>query len=250
MFAPAMYFHLVKESEQRIMDSVNYSETVTELQSVLGENFVSFISYGANSLAHTIKKTDADNVLVVVSNIDSHILLEFKKLYKKMVKRLNVEPLFLTKDTILTSADIFPIEFLSIKDDYTVHFGKDIFQEFNIEFKNLRLQCELNIKGKLIVLRQAYLNGASEESLIKESFSLFLNTFNNIYRLKESRLPSNVDELFIGLERILKLDCSVFRELFRQISTKKLNRKELPSLFSSYLEQLTKLTQIVDVLVL
>ena len=64
--------------------------------------------------------------------------------------------MFLTRDYVLNSLDVFPIEFSEIKDQYKVIFGDDIFKDVEIPSKDVRLLCEQQVKGKLLHLRQAY----------------------------------------------------------------------------------------------
>src|SRR5437667_194921 len=66
-------------------------------------------------------------------------------------------PLFMTKEYVLHSTDVFPIEFTEIKERHRIIFGEDIFKDLDIPFKDMRLLCEQQIKGKLLHLRQAYL---------------------------------------------------------------------------------------------
>jgi len=64
----------------------------------------------------------------------------------------------LTKADIDSSLDTFPIEFLNIKRNYTVVFGEDILEGLAFEKEFIRMQCERELKGKLLLLRAEYVN--------------------------------------------------------------------------------------------
>ena len=57
-----------------------------------------------------------------------------------------INPVFFTEDYIIRSTDVFPIEFLDMKENHVTLYGKDLFEAIAVDTKNLRFQCEQEIK--------------------------------------------------------------------------------------------------------
>ena len=91
------------------------------------------------------EKSDVNSVLVL-NKMDLgflEVLASFGKTYGK--KGISA-PLIMTPEYIKHSLDVFPIEFLNIKLLHETLFGEDLFQHLLIERKDLRLQCERELK--------------------------------------------------------------------------------------------------------
>ena len=66
-------------------------------------------------------------------------------------------PLVLTPAYIRSSVDVFPIEFLDIKENSILLTGVDLLKEIAIDLSRLREQCEREIKGQLVRFRGSFL---------------------------------------------------------------------------------------------
>jgi len=222
---------------------------INELQSTLQDNLVSILIYGKDLNHQYLSQRSKHKFLIILNNLTKIDLDILANLQKSWIKKYNLYPLILTKSDIYTSSDIFPIEFLDIKDSYELVWGEDIFKDLKIPIDNLRTQCEFNLKGKIIVLRQAYLATPNKQlSLIKESYPAFLLVFRNILRLLNI-LDHHTAEDSI-LEKIgqkIPMDISVFKEIEAIIEKNTLpNKYEKDILFNSYLQQLNALSEYID----
>ena len=72
------------------------------------------------------------------------------------------EPLFMTESQIEKSLDSFPIEWLEIQERHLLLEGDDVLAGLEVPRTYLRLQCEHELRGKHIQLRQAYLRIAGD----------------------------------------------------------------------------------------
>ncbi|MCD4693714.1 MAG: hypothetical protein K8R79_12425, partial [Calditrichales bacterium] len=116
---------------------------------------------------------------------------------------------------------------------------------------DLRLQCEREIRGKLLHLRESYLNTYGKPRLIKQllRFSLpaFTSIFSALLYLKELKIPASKKEIFTSTADVFELDGSVFEKMLKlKENNVKLNKEELNQLMEKYIEQIRKLTNIVD----
>ncbi|MGP8321614.1 MAG: hypothetical protein ACT6FE_04740 [Methanosarcinaceae archaeon] len=113
---------------------------IEKIKEVLGDNLVSLAEYQTGSDVTT---------LAVCRDLD------FETLQK--LKQLGDMPLLLTKNELVNGVDVFPIEFLNIKQHHTILFGEDFLKGIHVSKEHLRHQLEFEIRSKLIHLREEYL---------------------------------------------------------------------------------------------
>ena len=166
---------------------------VTELIGLLGENLRSVAVYGSASGPDYVPKKSNVNLLVVCQEVGLETLKTTLKTVKKGRKKGIVAPLFLTVEHMRTSSDVFPIEFLDMRDGHVVIYGDEIFRGIEIGFENLRLECEEQLKGMLIRLRQAYLEVGSDAKgltgVLLDSISSLIPVLRGVLRLLGEEPP-------------------------------------------------------------
>ena len=147
-----------------------YLEKLVEL---LGDNLITAAVYGSAASGDFSPKSSDFNLLLICRKVDLPTLKKCLKLVAKGRKDRITAPLFLTREHLDTSADVFPMEFLEFKENHLLLYGEDLLPGLQVDLKNLRYQCEEQIKGKLIRIRQTYLEvglrGKGIEALLKES---------------------------------------------------------------------------------
>jgi len=115
--------------------------SITVIGSCLTGDYIFGVS-DINSLL-VLTKTDVPELDTLIS------LSHFKK------KRIR-SPFIMTEDYISRSLEVFPIEFLDIKLIHKTVYGRDFFENLSINNAPLRIQCERDLKGKLIHLQRGY----------------------------------------------------------------------------------------------
>ena len=107
------------------------------------------------------------NVAVIVKTLDFAVLKQAFSLVQKFRRHRIAPPLFLTEEYVLNSLDVFPSSLARSKAGHKVIFGEDFFAGLDIPLKDVRLLCEQQIKGKLLHLRQAYLDIGANARVLK-----------------------------------------------------------------------------------
>ena len=212
------------------------------------EGLISVILYGSAASGEFVDTHSNLNVLLVLKNTD---LENLKKAAFAVNKFPMINPLFLTESYILRSLDIFPIEFLDMQENYQVLYGQDILKDINIDTRNLRFQCEQELKVKLINLRQVFLmmykDKAALCNLLFKSFTSVLHILRNVLRLKGKASPYNKEEILKALALEFQIDMNVWQKIWlaknRQI---KLNNKNAKELFIKFVRDLERIVDIVD----
>jgi len=222
-----------------------------DVQSLFGQEVVSVIVYGSAVTDDYVPKKSDVNTLIVLSENGITNLQPVQKVIKGWHKRDLASPLFLTESYITASLDSFPIEFLNMQTAYSVLQGKDVLADLSIDQKDMRLQCERELKGKLLQLRQGFIQTQGDKrylkSLISESIVTFVAIFRALLRLKGKDIPSLKKEVIDQACQEFKLDASLFSTLFDiRTGAVKLSKDELEEKLKEYINQIRSLSQQVD----
>lgn len=225
----------------------------SQLQTALGENLLSIIVYGSVLKENFISGKSNINLLLILKQIDVATLKSCLDLVKNGQKNGFIAPLMLTPQHIISSLDVFPIEFSEIHDNHLAIYGDGLPPEIaTIDKNHLRLQCEREIKGKLIHLRQGYLEttlrGNSLKLLLEDSMRAILPLMRAVLRIccKQSP-PVEGNQVITTLCNEFPLDQETFQRVLK-LKTDNIRppQTELETLLSKYLIQLQKLAQLVD----
>lgn len=158
-----------------------------ELAETYGDHLVSVVLYGSAARGEYREGRSDLNVLVLLGDTSPETLRRGSLLARRWVGERNPPPLMLSEAEWRASADVFPIELADIRDAHVVLHGADPFVGVEIAPEDLRLQCENELKGKQIRLRERYLLSAAEPKELQElllgSFSTFLVLFRTVLRL-------------------------------------------------------------------
>src|SRR4030067_1600586 len=121
------------------------------------DNVISVYLYGGAAGKGYAPERSNLNTLIVLKKIEIDALTGFARIYKKGAKVRVVAPLVLTPAYIRSSVDVFPIEFLDIKENSILLTGEDLLNGVAREISCLRDQCEREIKGHLVRFRGSFL---------------------------------------------------------------------------------------------
>jgi len=223
---------------------------IQSLKEIYGNDLLSVILYGSASSGEFVTNHSNLNILVLLKSTELTLLKKASKIVKKFKK---LTPLFLTPEFIHSSTDIFPIEFLDMQENYNILYGQDILKDIHVDLKNLKFQCEQELKVKLLNLKQVYLNLNRQPVNLREplfkAFTSILHILRNVLRLKGILPPYPKEDLLKKLALHLKIDICCWRKIQAAKSKKiKLSKAEIEELFSILVDNLEKITQDVDVL--
>ncbi len=223
---------------------------VEELKEKAGKNFVSFVVYGSEAAGDKYKSSDI-NTLLVLEKADAASLREISKPVKKWFLNGHPAPMIFTQSRLSSSSDVFPIEFMDIKDSRKVLAGTDCFKKVKVKREHLRLEIERELKANLLRLRKAYAVNCADKRKIKElmrdSLSTFLVIFRAILRLKGKKVPIIKSELIKTMQSVMKLNTDVFSVILALKEGKNsVKDSEADSVFSGYLYVIEKFRDFID----
>ena len=220
---------------------------------VFGGELVSLIVYGSAAAGSYVKGKADINLLVVLSPAGIKKLDAAFDTVKCWKKRKVATPLVITKVFIEASLDSYPIEFLNMKNSHILVYGENVLEQLNFKPEDLRLQIERELKGKLILLRQGYLetegNTRQLKQLISRSFTAFISIFNALLYLKQESAPHKRRDTIKEVAKLFAVDAEVFLSCADiKEGVDKLSGEEVTDVFKKYLHEVEKICNIVDTL--
>ncbi|MDD5723249.1 MAG: hypothetical protein PHY29_05855 [Syntrophales bacterium] len=228
-----------------------FSDITGDYREIYKAGLISVILYGsAAGSDYRPGKSDL-NFLIVLSEEAIDHLDRALKTVSRWRKKGVATPLFMTKPYIASSLDSYPLEFLNLQKGYLLVSGEDVLKDISFEPCHLRLQCEREIKGKLLLLRERFLETEGKtrrvQDLIAESITAFISIFGGLLYLKCVAIPSSRREIVEALAREFPVDAGVFmRCLDVKEGKKKIASAELQDIFMAYLAEVRKLWAFVD----
>ena len=138
---------------------------VQSLTDGLGTRLHSIVLYGSAARGDFQKATSDFNLIVVLESLDPASLESLSAPLTRWRRQGQPAPRLFSRSIIAESADVFPIEFLDLQSSRVVLHGQDPFADLEIHSHHLRLQCERELRDKLMRLR-----GMCPESCRKASW--------------------------------------------------------------------------------
>jgi predicted nucleotidyltransferase len=223
----------------------------SETQGLFGEQLVSLSVFGSVATEDFHPGTSDINAVLVLTEVCLPQLQKSQELCRRLKKFRLAAPLVMTEAFIRTSADVFPIEFLEIKEKHRLLAGKDCFSRLKIDLKNLRHECEHELKGRLLRLRQSYMEVGQRprhlQSLLVAAHNANYPAFRTALRLRKFKPPVEKGAILEAVAEKFDLDASVLLKV-RQLrrGELRLGSSEINALFEKYSEEVDKLAQAVD----
>ncbi len=222
-----------------------------EIQRLYGDDLVSLVLYGSAAGTDFVPDRSDLNFLVVLKRVTPEALRKAMPLVRSWHRQKIATPLFVDPEFLKNSLDVFPIEFLDIQEQHRVLAGTDILLDLKISPKNLRLQCEEELKGKLLILRRAYLETAGRlealEELMTQSLKSFLTITRHLLRLKGLRPAHEFLEILVQAEETFGLSLEAMRTVHSvRLGAVRLEKSEAQKLFDRYLAEIEQLATCAD----
>jgi len=222
---------------------------VSRLKKIYDDDLVSAILYGSAASGEFTERHSNINLLIVLRDTSLGALSKAHGLVRSPCFKA-INPIFFTEDYIKRSADVFPIEFLDMKENYTVLHGKDLLKDLKVDTRNLRFQCEQELKSKLITVKRRYLESSSQkelEDLLFKTFTSCLHIMRNLLRIKGSEPPYLKVCILSEIEKEFSVDTTILNEiLWAKTKKMKLSHSDVDALLIGFVKELEAITAIID----
>ncbi|NOZ25811.1 MAG: hypothetical protein GXO94_06965 [Nitrospirae bacterium] len=222
-----------------------------DIMKVGAGNLHSFHIVGSALTADFNRKTSDINSVVVLKEMDLGFVEALAPLGRKYRKKGVAAPLIMTPQYIMDSLDVFPVEFFNFRLIHHTVFGDDILEGLKIEERHLRLQCEREIKTKLIWLRQGYISSLGDKRLLSErlaeSITGYIPLFRAVLHLLGKEPPVRSRDVVIMLQETTSIETGIFEKgLLLKRKETSLSADELTSFFEEYYMGTEKIGKIIN----
>jgi hypothetical protein len=198
------------------------------------------------------------NTLLVLREMPFDFLDEVAQMGRKYGRRRIRAPLLLTLEEIRRSADVFPIEALDLKLVSHLVKGEEVLSDLQVDRAQMRLQCERELRGRVVRLRQEYVRALSGPKLLRRgmvaSVSGLIALLRGALYALGRETPIERAGVLAGLREATGRDMAPLEAAFglkASAASKGLLRREATrtnerALFKEYYVIMTKLAEVVD----
>src|SRR5262249_27476928 len=142
-------------------------DLVQGLIGALGERLESVVLYGSAARGDWHEGSSDHNVAVVLTRLDPPALEAVASPVLRWIRTHEPPPRLLTRALIAASLDVFPIEYLDLRSHHLVLHGSDPFAGLEVRTEALRLQCERELREKLLRLGEGYVVAHRSRRLLR-----------------------------------------------------------------------------------
>jgi len=227
------------------------SDFVSRMRAAAGANLESVILFGSAVAGDFHPELSNVNLFCVIRDTSFAALQALAPAVQWWNTQKQPPPLFMTRDEIERSADVFTIEFLDMQQHHRVLFGEDVLQGLAVPLNLHRLQVEYELREKLALLRQHLLLAAGNDArmweLLVRSVSSFATLFRHALMVLGQEAPVGKRAAVQALSKQIGFDASAFMQVFdvRERKTKPKNF-DAADVVSRYLLALERVTSAVD----
>src|SRR5229473_6953642 len=236
---------------QQMVPEKMINDFVSRLRTAAGANLESVILFGSAVAGDFHPEFSNVNLFCVIRDSSFAALQALVPAVKWWDSQKQPPPLFMTRDEIARSVDVFTIELIDMQQHHRVLFGEDVVQGLSIPANLHRVQVEYELREKLALLRQHLLLASGNDlrmwELLTRSVSSFVTLFRHALIVLGHDAPVGKREAVQELSKQMGFDASGILQVL-DVREKKSDRKrlEVADVFSRYLAALEHVTAAVD----
>lgn len=222
-----------------------------EMKAHWGADLASVVLYGSAARDDYVPGRSDLNFLVLVKELDAVRLLGLGQQAKAWRKHKIAMPVFMRPEMIATALDSYPLEFLTMKAAYRLLHGEDPLAALTFSRGDVRLQCERDLRGKLLHLRAGAIASETKRGrmadLIRTSLPALTAIFQGLLFVASRDHALWGGDLLEAGHDAFALDADLFHALARLRFEKRLPpRPELEQLLVRYLMEVERLVTWAD----
>ena len=159
-------------------------EMVRRLEDALGAELVSVVLYGpaVHEDADAYRGVGTTHLMIVLSDLELETVGRAGEPIRWWLGRGQPWPRLFTVESLRASTDIYPIEMLDIVRHHRVLHGTDPVMAATIDRAQLRLQCERELREKLMRLREGYVECSGRAGALRDLLAVSYASFAQVFR--------------------------------------------------------------------
>ena len=219
------------------------------VRAALNQEFLAGYLHGSALTLGFDSKRSRINVLVIVRALPESTWPALEKALAAR-KGVSFDSLFLTRGQLQHSLDVFPIEFLEIKERRLLLEGEDVIAPLQVPSTYLRLQCEHELRGKHLRLRQYLLHNLSKPAALEQqlaaSASSFATLFRTLLRLKGEQPSAEPAQVIERIAERYHLDVQGLLGAHLTRTAGIANKSDAARTFGRFVTEIDRLIQAID----
>lgn len=218
------------------------------LRKPLDAQLEGIILYGSLVRGEYVEGHSNINLLLIVQECSLVNLQHVAKMTEKWRKHGMVPPLLLTEGELRQSVEYFPLEYFEIKDNHVLLEGRDPFLIIHINEQNLGLQCQQELNGNLLRVRQRFIEGYGRPeamaALLPLSLMALLPCLRGVCRVLGHPSGGTSQAFLSNLPPALEVGESAFLEVLEvKQGLRTPGKHAWPQLFDRYIRDLEHIIQ-------
>jgi hypothetical protein len=241
----------IKVNELQVVIQDLVKDFAERLLTALGDNLQSITVVGSSLTKDFRPGTSDINTVLVLDKQTTESLNVIASLAKPMSRKKLSPPLLMTKSYIERSQDVFGVEFLDFQLAHKTIMGNDPFASLSFDKKDVRLQCERELKAMLIRLRQGYIAAAANKKLVRDILISTAKGMAPLLRamlwLKDIERSARAESTFNKAAGEFSIDTNSLTSAMKwRFEKSRLNENEMETSFESVYSAIDQLADIVD----
>ena len=189
--------------------------------------------------------------VIIVHKIDFDFIQFIALLGRKYGKKGIAAPLIMTPEYIRDSINVFPIEFHDFQLIHKTVYGDDIFKDMVIGKDFMKLQCEREVKVRLIGLRQSYLTSLGDKrglaEILSHSVVGCMPLIRGVLFIFDKEPPVKRHDAIKVFQELVSIDAGIFERLLQlRAGLIKPSKEELHHIFEQYHKVLENVEAFID----
>lgn len=224
---------------------------IEPLRTAMGSEFLAAYLTGSVLTQGFHPQRSRVNVLLVARHLGGDVLDALALAVPESRRPPHFDPLFMTLPQIQKSLDSFPIEWIEICEAHLLIEGQDVIGNLEVPRTYLRLQCEHELRAKVIQLRQAYVLSARHpdrlEPVLRVSASSFATLFRTLIRLHGESPPADTAHVIERVADLYRLEAEALLGAYLvRLTERRYRGSELLALYRRFLLETERLVNAID----
>lgn len=224
------------------------------VRTAIGSEFLACYLTGSVLRAGFDARKSRVNLLIVTRSLGLEVLDRIARVLPEDGRQPpHFEPLFMSEGQVRQSLDAFPIEWIEIQEAHMLLEGQDVVGSLTVPRDNLRLQCEHELRVKVLRLRHQYLAHARHpqrlEPELKAVASGFAALFRALLRLRGEEPSAETPRVVERVADLYQLDAqALIGAYLARHGERKLSPDDTLTLFRRFLSEVERLVAAIDTL--
>ncbi|MGC9031681.1 MAG: hypothetical protein ACP5H7_02900 [Minisyncoccia bacterium] len=159
------------------------------IEDIFGKRLLSCILYGSAVKGNYKEGISDINLIIIIDKFEAKDLDEIKRRVSKFAWKNLIKPYFFSEWFLLSSADVFPVEWMDIKENHIVLYGEDLTEKINVENKNLRIELERKLKQLFLDFQQGIIFEKNKHIVLEET----IKSLNFLIPVIEKQIVKRID---------------------------------------------------------